>query len=304
MKRSGLSIRTFQWDDIRAFVSLDRSIRLSKGEIAPTNPEIITEILGQPQINPEKNCFVLEINHEVVGYGILHHESPINRCVLELKVHPKYANTGAEQKLIENAIFESKILHAKVLHLQTGKTGYLTSLLKRMGFSPIRKYWLMQWKSTKLQEHYPPDGFFFRHLSESKDIDSLTLLQNKAFDGSWGFSPNTREEIQYRTRMSNTKPGGIIFMCSEQDVCGYCWTFIINNGKSWTGTIAMIGIDPNHRSKGLGKPLLLEGLKFLHSRGVKYVELEVDSQNQPAIRLYSSLGFKTIAERHWFEISF
>ena len=149
-----------------------------------------------------------------------------------------------------------------------------------------------------------PIGFRSVTLKDIYNIEKFVELQNQSFSGSWGFSPNTREEIQYRTRMSNTKPGGIIFMCSEQDVCGYCWTFIINNGKSWTGTIAMIGIDPNHRSKGLGKPLLLEGLKFLHSRGVKYVELEVDSQNQPAIRLYSSLGFKTIAERHWFEISF
>ena len=62
----------------------------------------------------------------------------------------------------------------------------------------------------------------------------------------------------------------------------------------------MIGIDPNHRSQRLGKPLLLAGLKFLHSRGAQYVELEVDSQNLPAIRLYDSLGFK----RYWFELRF
>lgn len=304
MKQPVFSIRTFQWDDIEAFVNLDRSVRLSKGDITPTNAELITEILGQPQINPEKNCFVLEVNHHVVGYGILHHESPINRCVLELKVHPEYVNTGAEQKLIEKAVSESKLLNAKVLHVQAEKTGFLSSILKNMRFNSTRIYWIMQWKTTKLQQFYPPDGFFFRHLSESKDIDSLTQLQNRAFSGSWGFSPNTRDEIQYRAEMSNTKPGGIIFLCYEQELCGYCWTFIINNGNSKTGTIAMIGIDPNHRSQRLGKPLLLAGLKFLHSRGAQYVELEVDSQNLPAIRLYDSLGFKKVAERYWFELRF
>ena len=279
MKRSGFSIRTFHWDDVTAFVSLDRAIRLSKGDTTSTNSETIAEILGQPQIHPEKNCFVLEIDHEIVGYGILHHESPIKRCVLELKVHPQFTNMEAKQKLIEKAIFESKLLNAEILHLQTSKTGFLTSILKRMGFSPVRVYLLMQWKTTKLPLYDAPDGYFFRPLLGNKDVDTLTQLQNASFSGSWGFSPNTTEQIQYRTRMSNTKPGGIIFLCAEQEVCGYCWTFIFNDGKFWTGIIAMIGIDPIHRNKGLGKPLLLAGLKFLHSKGAQYVELEVDSQN-------------------------
>ena len=65
----------------------------------------------------------------------------------------------------------------------------------------------------------------------------------------------------------------------------------------------MIGIDPSYRHRRLGRPLLQAGLKYLYSRGVSHVELEVDSQNAPAVGLYKWMGFEKVMECQWFEVS-
>ena len=60
------------------------------------------------------------------------------------------------------------------------------------------------------------------------------------------------------------------------------------------GEVYVIGIDPSHRGTGLGRALLVAGLRLLAARGLPQAMLYVDAANTPAIGLYSSLGFT-----HW-----
>ena len=54
---------------------------------------------------------------------------------------------------------------------------------------------------------------------------------------------------------------------------------------------AAIGVDPAWQGTGLGRGLLLAGLRLLAARGLTQAMLYVDAANTPAIGLYSSLGF-------------
>lgn len=51
-----------------------------------------------------------------------------------------------------------------------------------------------------------------------------------------------------------------------------------------------IAVDENHRQKGIGKALYLEGIKRAKERGATAVELKVWSFNKSAIDFYRSLG--------------
>jgi mycothiol synthase len=64
----------------------------------------------------------------------------------------------------------------------------------------------------------------------------------------------------------------------------------------------MIGVAPDYRGRGLSKPLLVAGMRYLLSAGVSEIGLHVDGANTPAIRLYQSVGFQKIGELNWFEI--
>ena len=63
----------------------------------------------------------------------------------------------------------------------------------------------------------------------------------------------------------------------------------------------MFGVDPDYRSRGLGKKALLAGLSYLKSKGVRIVELNVDSENEVAYALYRSVGFKPWTISLWYE---
>ena len=63
----------------------------------------------------------------------------------------------------------------------------------------------------------------------------------------------------------------------------------------------MLGVDPDHWGRGIGKQVLLAGLSYLKSRGLRVVELTVDSKNKAACALYSSVGFKLWTSSLWYE---
>ena len=67
------------------------------------------------------------------------------------------------------------------------------------------------------------------------------------------------------------------------------------------GMIGMIGVVPKFRGKGVSRHILQAGMQHLSSVGLAEIGLEVDGNNDPAVRLYNSTGFKTLGERHWFE---
>jgi mycothiol synthase len=69
-------------------------------------------------------------------------------------------------------------------------------------------------------------------------------------------------------------------------------------GFHWTkqhspdlGEVYVVGIDPVAQGRGLGKLLTLAGLHHLAGRGVREVLLYVESDNAPAVAVYSGLGF-------------
>ncbi|GAB4155101.1 MAG: GNAT family N-acetyltransferase [Planctomycetaceae bacterium] len=65
--------------------------------------------------------------------------------------------------------------------------------------------------------------------------------------------------------------------------------------KRWrTGSIQNVGVTPQFRGMGLGRALLLKSLHGFRASKMRRVTLEVTAENQPAINLYSSLGFRTL----------
>jgi ribosomal protein S18 acetylase RimI-like enzyme len=58
------------------------------------------------------------------------------------------------------------------------------------------------------------------------------------------------------------------------------------------GSIQNVGVVPQHRGFGLGAAVVTKSLIGFHKLGMRYVRLEVTAANQPAVRLYESLGFR------------
>ena len=59
-----------------------------------------------------------------------------------------------------------------------------------------------------------------------------------------------------------------------------------------SGAIQNVGIVPEHRGLGLGRALVQAALSGFRASGLTHISLEVTAANQPAVRLYQSLGFR------------
>lgn len=60
------------------------------------------------------------------------------------------------------------------------------------------------------------------------------------------------------------------------------------------GAIQNVGVLPQFRGFGLGRALVLKALWGYHARGFRRVQLQVTADNEPALELYRSIGFRHV----------
>ena len=75
-----------------------------------------------------------------------------------------------------------------------------------------------------------------------------------------------------------------------ETIVGFVKIDIVTEGTYVHG----IGVIPAYRRQGLAKYVLGTSLRRAAANGHKKMILEVDSENQAALGLYESLGFKTV----------
>lgn len=71
---------------------------------------------------------------------------------------------------------------------------------------------------------------------------------------------------------------------------GYNWLKIIPGADA--GEIYALGVSPDATGRGIGRALMVAGLKRLRERGCSAATLYVEKENRAAVSLYRSLGFQ------------
>jgi mycothiol synthase len=83
-------------------------------------------------------------------------------------------------------------------------------------------------------------------------------------------------------------PDDLLLATEGDRLLGFHWTKV---HSASLGEVYVVGIDPAGQGRGLGKLLTAVGLHHLADRGVEEILLYVESDNAPAIAVYSGLGF-------------
>jgi mycothiol synthase len=306
MTSSAYIIRNYLPEDFDVFVELVAEMGKKGWSSFSVSLQDVIEGLGRPNHLPEDNLFIAKEAGDIIGYVDVTGELNIGRVVLSCLMHPQYRRKGVATKLIECAIGRARELRVKRVHVNIPE-GSVTAgeLFVKMGFRFIRHFLELR---LDLSEVRLPNmgrvGPRYRHM-KGGDEEKLLQVQNRSFADTWGFNPSTVEEIVYRIGLPNCSPADIIFACDEENVIGYCWTRIYGGEDNVTrggkGRIHMLGVDPDHRGKGVGKEVLLAGLSYLKGKGLGMVELTMDSENKAARALYRSTGFQIRARSLWYE---
>ena len=129
-------------------------------------------------------------------------------------------------------------------------------------------------------------------------------MQTQSFSAHFGNSPNTDSEIKARLLAPGSGFDDVLLIRDADDLLvAYCWTQTGEHAGSSFGRIGMTGVLPDAQGHGLGRAVAGAGFYHLLQRGVEVIELDVDSTNAPAIKIYTSLGFVTVSEVDWWEKS-
>jgi len=291
------------FDRVNRFWTEVAQLEANNDPVPPQNP---IENFKRPNYIPEENLFVAEKDEDIAGYVDVIPELRIGRVILSSLISPEHSKIGLSERLVERAVQRATGLKADGVHVNIGQDDSAAKeLYLKMGFKLVRRFLELGLDLSRFDLPKTHRDSHRCRLMKRGEEDILRKLQNRAFFNTWGYSPNTIEDLRYWIGLTNTSPGNVLLCFDGDRPTGYCWTVInvdqTRDRRIETGRIHMLGVDPDYRGKGLGKQVLLAGLSLLKSRGLRRVDLTVDSENRVSLNLYVSLGFAVRTSNLWYE---
>jgi ribosomal protein S18 acetylase RimI-like enzyme len=136
--------------------------------------------------------------------------------------------------------------------------------------------------------HARPDVVIRR--THSADRPHVLALDHLAFDPFWQMddaglldalraTPRARFRVAVGARPDPTVATGIV---------GYA----ITGRAGGHGFLQRLAVHPTWQRRGVGRALVLDGLAWLHRRGVDHAAVNTQLENRKALALYESLGFR------------
>ncbi len=177
------------------------------------------------------------------------------------------------------------------------------ALAGRLGFDRVRDLWVM--RRPLAPGTLPPlgtvDGVAVRTFRPGHDEEAFLALNAEAFAHHPEQGRMTRADLDQRMAEPWFDPAGF-FVAEHQParttdpadgargLVGFHWTKVHDEGHPH-GEVYVVGVSPRAQGSGLGRLLTLTGLHHLAARGLDEVVLYVESDNAPAVAVYSRLGF-------------
>ena len=292
-----MTIRLFRWSDLDGYAGV-----VAAGG-RPYTAGLAEEYLRQPNLSPERDCFVVEGDGRLDGFTLVVPEPVLGRVILEGAVRPDARGRGHGRALLAAALDHGRALGANIAHISAlpDQTDALR-LFRAAGFEEVKRQWQMRLELGDFVLREVDTSYETAEMRPGEE-SIMTALQNAAFGESWGFAPNLPEEIAYRVRMAGSTPGDVLLLRVAGEPAAYCWTRLepSPDGGAALGIIWMIGSDPAKRGLGLGRAMINESIRALTERGAAAVELTVYADNDPAVGLYRSVGFRHKHDIIWCE---
>lgn len=235
----------------------------------------------------------------IVAYGHLDVTDPIEGASAEVVVHPDFRSRGLGRRVVERMLAETS--DGRLRLWAHGEHPAAARMAAALGFAKVRSLWQMR-RSLFAPLPVPqlPDGIVVRTFVPGQDDRAWLELNARAFAGHPEQGDWSLDDLHRRRQEPWFDPAGFFLAERGGRLVGFHWTKVHGgNGKGGhgheaIGEVYVVGVDPDEQGGGLGKALVLVGLRHLRSLGLPQVMLYVEADNQPAIRVYSSLGFT-----HW-----
>jgi ribosomal-protein-alanine N-acetyltransferase len=124
----------------------------------------------------------------------------------------------------------------------------------------------------------------FRKMKEP-DLDQVISIENECFSDPWSY-------LSFKSDIHNEMALPMV-LDSDGSIAGYSSIYIVANELQ----IGNFAVQSKYRGRGAAKLMMEEIIKIARNRGCSMIYLEVRESNDPAIKLYSSFGFRSVGHR-------
>lgn len=130
------------------------------------------------------------------------------------------------------------------------------------------------------------DGVTLRTYSPA-DADAVIAVNARAFAHHPEQGAMDRADFDRRTSSEWFDPAGLFIAERDGKIIGFHWTKV----EDGIGEVYVVGIDPDAQGGGLGTALTARGLHHMYDLSLPIVDLYVEGDNAPALKVYTNLGF-------------
>jgi ribosomal protein S18 acetylase RimI-like enzyme len=206
-------------------------------------------------------------------------------------VHPNFRRQKIFSRLLDQALptLQQRNLNRLLFIADRSSTSGASFAMRRGATLNFSEYQMTLMPDHPVQAVPPTDGLTFRR-AEMRDSFAMATLDSACFGG-----PTMEMKTKTELKMKDPSYRGVI---AEQDgrVIG---KLSVHRDKE-SAYLFGFCVHPDHQHRGYGRQLLSAVMVDLNSQGVAQIELEVACENEHALQLYQSLGFRIVSTFDYF----
>ena len=236
--------------------------------------------------HPTTRHLLVSEDGDLVGYAQL--ELGTEWSAGQLVVSPSHRREGVGTQLLRRLIMESS---TPLRVWAMGDTPAARALALGVGMVRQRELLIMERRlDNELPEPVIPSGVQIRAFVPGQDEQEWLRVNAAAFASHPEQALIDLDDLNDRMAESWFDARGFFVATKDGSMIGFHWT---KQHQDQLGEVYVLGIAPWAARRGLGKALLLTGLRWLQQQGNSRVKLYVESDHQAAIELYLTYGFAT-----------
>jgi mycothiol synthase len=173
----------------------------------------------------------------------------------------------------------------------------LDTLLIRLGFERDQDHALKMHQAldTAIAEPELPEGWTVRPMDGEQELEKRLEIHHAVWPSS---RMTTEAHRNLREAPGYTPSLDLVAAVPDGAFGAYCLCW--HDAASRTGLFEPLGTSPAHRRLGLGRAVMMEGLRRLRALRTETALVTAFSENRAAAGLYESVGFRTLGREHLY----